>query len=45
MSPEELAFNVVHLAIGEPRSIEEFSEPDTVDIRWLPLSDWIADVS
>ena len=42
---EEIAFDVVYLGICEPRDIAEFGAPDTTGVRWLPLSDWIAEIS
>ena len=42
---EETAFDVVSLGIREPRDIAEFRAPDTKGVRWLSLSDWIADIS
>ena len=41
----ELAFDVVHLGIGEPRDPAEFDAADASGVRWLPLSDWIAEIS
>lgn len=42
---EEIAFDVVYLGICEPRDIAEFGAPDATGVRWLPLSDWIEDIS
>lgn len=42
---DEIAFDVFAMGIREPRRIEEFGPADTAGVRWLPLSDWIADVS
>lgn len=42
---DEIAFDVVLMGICEPRDIAEFHAADRTGIRWLPLSDWIADIS
>ena len=42
-SIDELAFDVITLAISEPRSIDEFLPPDSDGIRWLPLHRWLDD--
>jgi hypothetical protein len=42
---EEIAFDVVYMGICEPRSIEEFGVADATGVRWLPLSDWIEEIS
>ncbi len=44
-SVEELAFDVVTLGIREPRARESFFPEDAGGVRWLPLSDWIDDIS
>lgn len=43
-SLEEIAFDVVSMGIREPRRIEEFCA-DATGVRWLPLSEWIEDIS
>jgi hypothetical protein len=42
---DEIAFDVVLVGICEPRHIAEFGAADRTGVRWLPLSDWIADIS
>jgi hypothetical protein len=42
---EETAFDVVYLGISEPRNMAAFDAPDASGVRWLPLADWIADIS
>ena len=42
---EEIAFDVVYMGICEPRGIEEFGAADATGVRWLPLSDWIEEIS
>ena len=42
---EEIAFDVVYLGICEPRNIAAFNAADANGVRWLPLSDWIVDIS
>jgi hypothetical protein len=37
----ELAFYVLHIAMLEPRSTDEFTPPDASGIRWLPMSRWL----
>jgi hypothetical protein len=37
----ELAFYVLHIAMLEPRSIDEFMPPDASGVRWLPMSCWL----
>ena len=44
-SLDEIAFDVVTMGIDEPRPIEEFCVADTSGVRWLRLSDWLADIS
>jgi hypothetical protein len=44
-SLEEIAFDVVSMGICEPRRIDEFCAADTTGVRWLPLSEWLADIS
>jgi hypothetical protein len=44
-SLDEIAFDVVAMGICEPRRLEEFCEADTAGVRWLPLSDWLEDIS
>jgi hypothetical protein len=40
-SIDELAFLVVHVAVLEPRSLEEFLPADGNGIRWLPMRRWM----
>jgi hypothetical protein len=40
---EELAFNIVHLGVLEPRSIHEFTVEDTAGVRWLSTENWLED--
>lgn len=42
-SVEELAFDVITLGMGEPRSEDEFLPPDHRGIRWLPAHRWLYD--
>jgi hypothetical protein len=42
---EETAFDVVYCGICEPRDIKELGAPDATGVRWLPLSDWVAEIS
>lgn len=44
-SLDEIAFDVVAMGICEPRRLEEFRQADTAGVRWLPLSDWLEDIS
>lgn len=44
-SLDEIAFDVVAMGICEPRRVEEFCEVDPSGVRWLPLSDWLEDIS
>ena len=44
-SLDEIAFDVVAMGICEPRRLDEFREVDTAGVRWLPLSDWLEDIS
>lgn len=44
-SLDEIAFDVVTMGIGEPRSAEEFTDLDAEGVRWLPLADWLEDIS
>lgn len=37
----ELAFDVVLVGIEEPRTVEDFSEPDADGVRWLPIEEWL----
>lgn len=38
VSPDQLAFDIVHLMIGEPFDDADVSKPDQFGIRWLHLS-------
>lgn len=40
---DELAFNVVHLGVLEPRSIDEFTVEDRAGVRWLSTDNWLED--
>lgn len=40
-----LAFDIVHMGIGEPRALEEFSPPDADGVRWLDIPQWLAEIS
>jgi hypothetical protein len=42
---DEIAFDAVLMGICEPRDMAEFGAADTTGVRWLPLSDWIEDIS
>jgi hypothetical protein len=42
-TPEELAFNAVHLGVLEPRSIDEFTVEDRAGVRWLSTENWLED--
>jgi hypothetical protein len=44
-SLDEIAFDVVAMGICEPRRLEDFRETDAAGVRWLPLSDWLQDIS
>jgi hypothetical protein len=41
----ELAFNIIHLGIDEPRALDEFSPPDPHGVRWLDIPPWLAEIS
>jgi hypothetical protein len=40
-SIEEIAFDLITLAMLEPRSIDEFLPPDGAGVRWLPAHHWL----
>ena len=42
---DEIAFDVVNMGIIEPRRIAEFGATDAAGVRWLPLSEWIEEIS
>ncbi len=44
-SLEEIAFDILTTGICEPRDIDEFSIVDEAGVHWLPLADWLADIS
>ena len=42
-SIHELAFDLIHLGMLEPRSLDEFLPPDSNGVSWLPLHRWLGD--
>src|SRR4051794_6949297 len=43
-SVDELAFDLIHMGICEPRALREFLPPDKNGIAWLPIDEWLDEV-
>lgn len=44
MSVDQLAAYIVHTAILEPRSDDDFLPPDASGVRWLKLPEWVEEL-
>lgn len=44
-SIDELAFDIVTTGILEPRVPNEFAPADRSGVRWLPISEWLKEIT